>query len=128
MQFLVNQSRTVNPSFFFASSYRRLFVPTTFSKVAELDSQSFFGEILPPFGCGDFPETLQGLKLCHSNLRFTFATGTIKHQAIGRPAKVHGEIRLHGLRAPPSQSERTFGQITMFAGRINVQIIRLSDS
>lgn len=34
--------------FFSASSYRRLFVPAALSKVAELDSQSFFGEILPP--------------------------------------------------------------------------------
>ena len=98
----------MNLSFFFASSYRRLFVPTTFSKVAELDSQSFFGEILPPCGCGDFPETPWDLKLCHSNLRFTFVVGTIKHQAIGRPAKVHGEIRLHGLRAPPFAKRTDF--------------------
>jgi len=98
MKFLMNQSVSSNPPFFFCVSYRRLFVPAARSKVAELDSQSFFGEILPPCGCGDFPETLQGLKLCHSNLRFTFATGTIKHQARGDKSGAFGKrIRSFGL-------------------------------
>ena len=87
--------------FFSASSYRRLFVPAALSKVAELDSQSFFGEILPPFsGRGDFPETLQGMKLCHSNLRFTFAAGTIKHQATGRQNAVVQETDYVPLATP----------------------------
>jgi len=60
-----------------------LFVPAALSKVAELDSQSFFGEILP-LAAWRFPRNPLGLKLCHSNLRFTFAAGTIKHQATGR--------------------------------------------
>ena len=58
-----------------------------------------------------FKQTPCGLELGYSNLLFNFVVGTIKHQAIGRPAKVHGGIRLHGLRAPPSRSERTSGQI-----------------
>ena len=69
----------MNPPFFFASSYRRLFVelrsrlltlgrvqarlallslnrnlPTTFRKFARLDLTSFCLKILPPCGCGDF--------------------------------------------------------------------------
>jgi len=82
-----------------------LFVPTTSSKVAELDSQSFFGEILPPCGCGDFPETPWGLKLCHSNLRFTFVVGTIKHQATGRQKRCVRETDSH-MQATPVPSLR----------------------
>jgi len=78
-----------------------LFVPAALSKVAELDSQSFFGEILPPFsGRGDFPETPWGLKLCHSNLRFTFAAGTIKHQATEKQNAVVREMDYVPLATP----------------------------
>jgi hypothetical protein len=54
-------------------------------KGSRIGFAKFFRRNTTPFsGRGDFPETLQGLKLCHSNLRFTFAAGTIKHQATGR--------------------------------------------
>ena len=92
--------RFLESTVFFCVSYRRLFVPAARSKVAELDSQSFFGEILPPCGCGDFPETPWGLKLCHSNLRFTFATGTSKHQARGDKSGAFGK-RIRTFRLLP---------------------------
>jgi hypothetical protein len=98
-----------------------LFVPAARSKVAELDSQSFFGEILPPCGCGDFPETLQGLKLCHSNLRFTFATGTIKHQARGDKSGAFEE-RVRTFRLLPfplRQGELMIRQIGIGARKSN---------
>ena len=97
--------KSVNPSFFFASSYRRLFVPTTLSKFAWLDSTSFCLKILPLHGCGDFHANPLGLELVHSNLLFNFVVGTIKHQATGRPAKVRGEIRTYRLLPFPSFAE-----------------------
>ena len=93
-----------------------------------MDSQSFFGEILPLCGCGDFPETPWGLKLCHSNLRFTFATGTIKHQAKGDKSGAFGKrIRTFGLLPFPlfAGCERTSGQIEDV--RWSEQMFRLSD-
>jgi len=71
------------------------------------------------------------LKLCHSNLRFTFATGTIKHQARGDKSGAFGKrIRTFGLLPfPLRQGERTPGQIKMFAcDEPLLGIIRWSDS
>ena len=97
MKFLMNQSVSSNPPFFL-----RLLSPFVCScgpiKGSRIGFAKFFRRNTTPCGCGDFPETLQGLKLCHSNLRFTFATGTIKHQARGDKSGAFGKrIRSFGL-------------------------------
>jgi hypothetical protein len=91
----------MNPPFFFCV-FLSPFVRSCGSiKGSRIGFAKFFRRNTTPFsGRGDFPETLQGLKLCHSNLRFTFATGTIKHQATGRQNAVVQETDFEPLATP----------------------------
>ena len=82
MKFLMNQSVSLNPPFFL-----RLLSPFVCScgpiKGSRIGFAKFFRRNTTPLRVWRFPRNPWGLKLCHSNLRFTFATGTIKHQARG---------------------------------------------
>lgn len=93
----------MNPPFFFCV-FLSPFVRSCGSlKGSRIGFAKFFRRNTTPFsGRGDFPETPWGLKLCHSNLRFTFAAGTIKHQATGRQNAVVQETDYVPLAAPSS--------------------------
>ena len=93
----------MNPPFFFCV-FLSPFVRSCGSlKGSRIGFAKFFRRNTTPLsGRGDFPETPWGLKLCHSNLRFTFATGTIKHQARGDKSGAFGKrIRTFGLLLVP---------------------------
>ncbi|MBR1504493.1 MAG: hypothetical protein IJ614_00095, partial [Prevotella sp.] len=60
----------------------------------------FSAKYYPLAGVEISPKPLGAPKLCHSNLRFTFAAGTIKHQAIGRQNAVVRETDYASLATP----------------------------
>ena len=62
-EFLLLKSELRESFVFFTCFYCRLFRSCGFIKGRRLDSASFFGKILPPCGCGDFPENPCGLNL-----------------------------------------------------------------
>lgn len=127
MKFLMNQSVSSNPPFFL-----RLLSPFVCScgpiKGSRIGFAKFFRRNTTPYGCGDFPETPWSLKLCHSNLRFTFATGTIKHQARGDKSGVFGK-RIRTFRLLPfpllHQGELIIRLIGMFVKATRTERMRI---
>ena len=79
----------MNPSFFFAYFYRRLFRSCGFIKGCRLDSASFFRQNTTPCGVEIFPKTLVA-RTCHSNLRVYLCHGNVSNGRTEIPAKVHG--------------------------------------
>ena len=117
MKFLMNQSVSSNPPFFL-----RLLSPFVCScgpiKGSRIGFAKFFRRNTTPLRVWRFPRNPWGLKLCHSNLRFTFATGTIKHQARGEKAvrSRNGFAHSGYSRSPSSLAANVLlGRLRMFA-------------
>ena len=73
----------MNPSFFFAYFYRRLFRSCGFQEGRIADKTSFSGKILPLRGCGDFPGNPCGLNLTFQDAGLplpqdTYRTGVLE--------------------------------------------------
>ena len=89
----------MNPSFFFAYFYRRLFRSCGLIKGCRLDTASFFGKILPlavwrfsrkPMWLALDLWSLARARTFHSNLQVYLCHGNVSNGRTEIPAKVHG--------------------------------------